>query len=85
MNLLEYITSEKIMEKYGNYFNDCENIKSAAKLAGYDISTAQASLLWEHYSQSVAAHWLMITENQEQLKNLLLNPNGCDDIELMGI
>lgn len=53
------------------YLSDTERIVKVAFANGYTISLKQAEAAWEAYSDSMAAGWMRLPEDDEELWNIL--------------
>lgn len=51
-----------------NYVNDCKRIQELAISYGYEISLKEAEDLWEEYSGSQCASWLIPYDPKEVKK-----------------
>ncbi len=57
----------KIFDNDDKYYHDCKRIKNVMALHGYDISIQEAKILWEKYSDSMAAGWMCLDEDNETI------------------
>ena len=47
--------------------NDCQRIVSALASAGYDCTIEQAEMLWDCYSDGLAAGWIFLPDEDERI------------------
>lgn len=60
----------RLIDPNDDYFyhkGDCERIQKILAANGYKASLEQCKFLWETYSDSLAAGWLILPEEDEQV------------------
>jgi hypothetical protein len=60
------------MSRQKDYPEDCARIKRLAQTLGYTISLAEASAIWEDYSEDYCAGWLgMHTDSDDHILDVI--------------
>ncbi len=63
----DYLRDIKVMLHRDEYLSDKETICAALKRAGYRCSVGQAGLMWDAYSDSMAAGWMGVPDDDEEI------------------
>lgn len=61
------------------FYEDVMRIVTVCANAGYRVAPDDAALIWEAYSESMAAGWMMLDEDDEILLNRVLAYSEADD------
>jgi hypothetical protein len=77
MKRLRYVPDEYYRDF--NYSVDVEYMVNIAKARGYIVSPSDVRLAWEHYSDSMAASWMLVDHDNEERVWATLRPLLTDD------
>jgi len=55
-----------------DFDDDVERIVRICAEAGYEVTSSDARQIWEDYSESMAAGWMMLFKDDENVLNVVL-------------
>lgn len=59
--------AKNIILKEPEFLGDCKKVQKIFADRGYDITIAQASVLWEKYSAEMLSGWLCLVASDDQI------------------
>jgi hypothetical protein len=77
MTMSKRITLKRL--RTGEYAGDLVRIQTALIASGYQASLSDCQLLWEKYSDSMAAGWLFLPESDAEIVDCVSPYFDVDD------
>ena len=54
------------------YLDDCQRIQSVLRKKGYEVSLHECERMWEAYSDSYEAGWLILPDEDDSIADALI-------------